>query len=110
MTLLAATESGSNILASIGELSDRVSISLSGFDADHKNLARRATSLGATLQGLDISGSLLTAVLGYRSQTAYAGILGCPDSGKPIRSAESGLPYQSNKADAGKLCVRGPYC
>ena len=84
---------------------DRVSISLSGFDADHKNLARRATSLGATLQGFAISGSPLTAVLGYRSQTAYAGILGCPDSGKPIRSAESGLPYQSNKADAGKLCV-----
>jgi amino acid adenylation domain-containing protein len=56
---------------------DRVAISLSGSETNYEELARRAKSLGATVRrALPAPEIPLTAILGYRSQTAYAGILG----------------------------------
>src|SRR4029450_8111410 len=64
-------------LHSCEKFRDHRAISVGGEEVSYDDLARRAMSLGATLQRALPSAEVpLTAVLGYRSQTAYAGILG----------------------------------
>jgi amino acid adenylation domain-containing protein len=59
------------------ELPDRPAINVAGQESSYEDLARRAKSLGATLQmALPAKEVPLTAILAHRSQTAYAGILG----------------------------------
>ena len=56
---------------------------MAGEESCYEDLARRAKSLGATLQmALPTENTALTAVLAYRSQTAYAGILGALLAGR----------------------------
>ena len=59
------------------EFPNRGAIDLGGQQISYKDLGNRAKSLGATVRSaLPAAEIPLTAVLGYRSQTAYAGVLG----------------------------------
>src|SRR5438132_11078152 len=52
-------------------------INTGGQERSYEDMARRAKSLAATVRRESPSAEVpLTAVFGYRSQTAYAGILG----------------------------------
>src|SRR5438445_7948883 len=64
-------------LGSCEKFRDYPAVSVGGEKVSYDDLARRAMSLAATVQRALPSAEIpLTAVLGYRSQTAYAGILG----------------------------------
>jgi len=57
--------------------SDRPAISVGGQDITYAQLANQAKRLGATIQRESDRGAVpLTAIFGYRSETAYAGVLG----------------------------------
>jgi amino acid adenylation domain-containing protein len=56
---------------------DRAAISVAGRDTTYAQLACRAKSLAATLQRERFAGAVpLTAVFAYRSETAYAAVIG----------------------------------
>ena len=64
-------------LRSFEEFPDREAIDVGGRQTTYQDLANRAKSLGATVRrALPSSEISLTAVFAYRSQTAYAGVLG----------------------------------
>jgi amino acid adenylation domain-containing protein len=64
-------------LRSREKFSDREAIDVGGQETTYEDLANRAKSLGATVRRALPSAEIpLTAVFGYRSQTAYAGVLG----------------------------------
>src|SRR5437773_2488437 len=64
-------------LRSSEEFCDCEAIDVGGQATTYENLANRAKSLGATVRrALPSSEISLTAVFAYRSQTAYAGVLG----------------------------------
>jgi amino acid adenylation domain-containing protein len=77
---------------------DRIAISLSGSEIDYKELAHRSKSLAATIQKASPSSEVpLTAVLGYRSQTAYAGILGALMAGNGYVPLNPTFPVDRTK-------------
>src|ERR1700730_4263536 len=56
---------------------DRAAIDVAGREVSYAELAHRAMRLAATIQRKVAPGEVpLTAVFGYRSETAYAGVLG----------------------------------
>lgn len=64
-------------LGSCDRFGDRRAISISGKEVTYADLAHRAMSLSATVRRASPSTEVpLTAVLAYRSETAYAAILG----------------------------------
>ena len=64
-------------LRSCEKFRDHRAISVGGKEVSYDDLARRAMSLAATVRRASPSTEVpLTAVLAYRSETAYAGILG----------------------------------
>ena len=64
-------------LRSCEKFSDRGALSVGGGETSYEDLARRAKSVGATVgKAVPTADVALTAVFAYRSQTAYAGILG----------------------------------
>jgi len=64
-------------LRSCEKFRDHRAISVGGQEISYDDLARRAMSLAATIRRASPSTEVpLTAVLAYRSETAYAGILG----------------------------------
>jgi amino acid adenylation domain-containing protein len=73
----------STVLRSSGEFPDRAAISVAGQEITYQELAQRAKRLGATVQQESLcSETPLTAVFGYRSITAYVGVLGALMAGK----------------------------
>jgi amino acid adenylation domain-containing protein len=59
------------------EFPKRAAIDISGDETTYENLANRAKSIGATVtKAVPSADVALTAVFAYRSQTAYAGVLG----------------------------------
>ena len=67
----------SGFLQSSAKFPDRPAIDMAGCSVTYEELARRAMSLAATLQAKAPSDAVpLTAVLVYRSATAYAAVLG----------------------------------
>ncbi len=64
-------------LRSCEKFSDRGALSVGGGETSYEDLARRAKSVGATVgKAVPCADVTLTAVFAYRSQTAYAGVLG----------------------------------
>src|SRR5438477_13033555 len=64
-------------LRSCEKFSDRGALSVGGGETSYEDLARRAKSVGATVgKAVPSADVALTAVFAYRSQTAYAGVLG----------------------------------
>src|SRR3954453_22229448 len=67
----------SGFLRSSGQFPDRPAIDLAGHEIAYKQLAEQAKSLAATLQENAVRDAVpLTAVFAYRSETAYAAVLG----------------------------------
>lgn len=67
----------SGFLQSSAKFPDRPAIDVAGCRVTYEDLGRRAMSLAATLQAETPAGAVpLTAVLVYRSATAYAAVLG----------------------------------
>ncbi|MBA3386041.1 MAG: amino acid adenylation domain-containing protein [Chthoniobacterales bacterium] len=67
----------SGFVASSRQFADRPAIDVAGREVTYGDLAQRAMHLAATLQArTPAGGSPLTAVFAYRSETAYAGVLG----------------------------------
>jgi amino acid adenylation domain-containing protein len=67
----------SGFLQSSAKFPDRPALEVAGCSVSYEDLAGRAMSLAATLQTQTPSGAVpLTAVLVYRSATAYAAVLG----------------------------------
>jgi amino acid adenylation domain-containing protein len=66
-----------NFLQSCEEFAGGAAIDLGGQEVTYEDLATRARRLSATVcKAVPSADVMLTAVLGYRSQTAYAGVLG----------------------------------
>jgi len=66
-----------SFLQTCEKFAHRAAIDIRGQETTYEDLASRAKSLGATVQREVRSADVaLTAVFGYRSQTAYAGVLG----------------------------------
>jgi amino acid adenylation domain-containing protein len=66
-----------DFLQSCEKFAGGAAIDIGGRETTYEDLANRAKSLGATVRKAVSSAEVpLTAVLGYRSQTAYAGVLG----------------------------------
>ena len=67
----------SAFLRSCEKFPDRPAVEVAAFELSYKQLNQRARRLAATIQANVTPGGIpLTAVFAYRSQTAYAGILG----------------------------------
>src|SRR4051794_14474741 len=67
----------SGFLRSSAQFADRAAIDLAGHEVSYEQLADQAKSLAATLQANAFSDAMpLTAVFAYRSETAYAAVLG----------------------------------
>ena len=67
----------SAFLRSCEKFPDRPAVEVAGFELSYSQLNQRARRLAATIQANVTPGGIpLTAVFAYRSQTAYAGILG----------------------------------
>jgi amino acid adenylation domain-containing protein len=64
------------LLHSCANFGGSAALEVKGQQTSYQQLANRAKSLGATVSKAVTSEVPLTAILGYRSQTAYAGILG----------------------------------
>src|SRR5437764_13535989 len=66
-----------NFLQSCEKFASATAIDIRGEETTYKDLANRAKSLGATVtKAVPSADVALTAVFAYRSQTAYAGVLG----------------------------------
>jgi len=66
-----------NFLKSCEKFASATAIDIRGEETTYKDLANRAKSLGATVtKAVPSADVALTAVFAYRSQTAYAGVLG----------------------------------
>src|SRR2546423_5738341 len=66
-----------NFLQSCEKFADAAAIDIRGQETTYEDLANRAKSFGATVnKALPSADVPLTAVFAYRSQTAYAGVLG----------------------------------
>jgi amino acid adenylation domain-containing protein len=63
-------------LHSCANFAGSAALEVNGQQTSYQQLANRAKSLGATVSKAATSEVPLTAVLGYRSETAYAGVLG----------------------------------
>jgi acyl-CoA synthetase (AMP-forming)/AMP-acid ligase II len=63
-------------LRSAGRFPTRRAIDIGGREVTYQQLADRAKRLAATLQATSNGGVPLTAVFAYRSETAYAAVLG----------------------------------
>ncbi len=64
-------------LRSCGQFSTRGAIEVAGREVTYEQLSYRAKRLAATLQATAVPGAVpLTAVFAYRSETAYAAVLG----------------------------------
>src|SRR5438067_824738 len=64
-------------LRSCEKFPDRPAVEVAGCELSYKQLGQRARRLAATIQANATPGEVpLTAVFAYRSQTAYAGVLG----------------------------------
>lgn len=67
----------SGFLRSSGQFPDRPAIDVAGREVTYRELSERATRLAATIQAkTPAGGSPLTAVFAYRSESAYAAVLG----------------------------------
>src|SRR6266513_2233380 len=66
-----------NFLQSCEKFAGATAIDIRGQETTYEDLANRAKSLGATVaKAVPSADVALTAVFGYRSQTAYAAVLG----------------------------------
>lgn len=102
-------------LQSVKSFSDRNALEVDGHPVTYKELARRVKSLVDTLQNNPIKKNKLTAILAYRSEMAYVGILGALFSGSgyvplhpqfPIeRLVKMLMLSQSQSLIVGKECV-----
>jgi amino acid adenylation domain-containing protein len=64
-------------LRSCERFPERAAIDVAGHEVTYQQLANRAKCLAATLQAAAVTGTVpLTAVFAYRSETAYAAVLG----------------------------------
>jgi amino acid adenylation domain-containing protein len=64
-------------LNSFGRFPERPAIAVAGHEVSYRELGQRAMRLAATIQtGVRLGEVPLTAVFGYRSETAYAAVLG----------------------------------
>src|SRR5205809_7175730 len=85
-------------LRSFEEFPDREAIDVGGRQTTYQDLANRAKSLGATVRrALPSSEISLTAVFAYRSQTAYAGVLGALMAGHGYVPLNRALPIDRTR-------------
>lgn len=67
---------GSGFLRSVERFPDRPAVEVAGCEISYRRLAERAQRIAAAIQSSrTVEGLPLTAVFGYRSETAYAGVL-----------------------------------
>ena len=67
----------SGFLRSSAQYPDRAAIDIAGYEVSYQQLAEQAKSLAATLQANVLPSAVpLTAVFAYRSESAYAAVLG----------------------------------
>ena len=78
---------------------NRGAIEIAGHDVSYQQLAQRAKRLAATIQenGGDTA-SPLTGIFGYRSETAYAGVLGALMAGHGYVPLNRTFPVQRTRS------------
>ena len=88
----------SAFLRSCEKFPDLPAVEVAGCELSYKQLNRRARRLAATIQANVTPGGIpLTAVFAYRSQTAYAGILGALLAGRGYVPLNPTFPIDRTK-------------
>jgi amino acid adenylation domain-containing protein len=86
------------LLSSSEEFFNRAAIDIRGQQITYKNLASRAKSIGATVRKVLPSSEIpLTAVFGYRSETAYVAVVGALMGGHGYVPLNPKLPVERTK-------------
>jgi amino acid adenylation domain-containing protein len=85
-------------VASAGRFGGRPALAVPGETLTYDELLARAQALAATLQARDPGGVPLTAVFGYRSRTAFAGVLGSLMAGHGYVPLNPNFPQDRTRA------------
>ena len=90
-----------NFLESSRRFPNRVAVEVASHQISYRELAQRAQALAATIQeGAAESAISLTGIFAYRSETAYAGVLGALMAGHRVCAFEPDICDRSNPTDA----------
>ncbi|MCK5013112.1 MAG: amino acid adenylation domain-containing protein [Candidatus Omnitrophica bacterium] len=83
MTITKSTKSiVSGFLKAVGEFPDRPALEVDDQTYTYQQLGKRAQDIAASIKAYELTANSLAGVLGYRSFSAYAGVLGVLISGK----------------------------
>ena len=85
----------SGFLESSARFPNRGAVEIAGHEISYQRLAQRAKRLAATIQEGAGQGAVpLTGIFAYRSETAYAGVLGASHGRPRLCAAQSDIPYR----------------
>ncbi|MEZ5098348.1 MAG: amino acid adenylation domain-containing protein [Thermoleophilia bacterium] len=107
-TAISTTSTGvhAGFLRSVERFPDRPALWVEGATLTYAELYDRAAAIAATLQRHDAQQAPLTAVFGYRSATAFAGVLGALLSGTGYVPLKRTFPAARNAQILGRSGAR----